>query len=72
MRKPLDVFNYYVTSLPQNHRPEAVQPSHAAEAEARRRLSQGVPGRFAVEHHRDRLARVLRPLRKGHGGGHHV
>lgn len=49
-----------------------MQPAHAAEAQAWRRLPQGVPGRSALQHHRDRPAHVLWPLRQGHGGGHHV
>lgn len=68
----MDEFHVTHPLCPQNDRPKAVQPSHAAEAEARRRLPQGISRRSAVQHHGDRPEGVLRKIREGHGGRHHV
>lgn len=50
-----------------------MQPENFAEAQDPRWiLPEGVPRRTALQHHRDRLENVLRPLRQSHGSRHHV
>lgn len=50
-----------------------MQPSNLAEAkDPRRVLPESLSRRPPIQHHRDRLADVLRTLRQGDGSGHHV